>query len=132
MKRYYVCDIVGTGTRNDKYRSRIWDYGFTHTEVFATDADNRPTSSWALVLVDTVNHTRLLADPQLDALPDVSLDAKVSAINATTRSDMVAKLTGRGIDTAFIGRADSYREVIQTLGQRLDANFDVKNLNVKA
>lgn len=130
MKRYYVSKIIGTGAFGDAYRTKISDYGVNHSEEVPTDANGVPTSTWSLVIVNTVNHGPLLADPDLDVLPDFPMDAKMAAMHANTRSGMEQKLQARGINTTFLATVDGYRDVIRGLGRKLNPDFSENNFDV--
>lgn len=131
MKRYYLSNIVGTGDDMDPYRPKVADHGVSWVGVIPSDpVTGKPVSTWALVLVEAINHAALLADGAIDALPVFPLDGKVSAIQTATKNAMVSDLQARGIDTAFIGNADGYRDVIRGIGRTLEPAFDENHFDV--
>lgn len=131
MKRYYISPIVGTGDETDPYRPKVADHGVSWVGVIPSDpVTGKPISTWALVVVEAINHAALLADSAIDALPEFPLDGKVSAINTGTKNTMVSRLQARGIDTAFIGNSDGYRDVIRGIGVQLDPTFNENNFDV--
>ena len=131
MKRYYLSPIIGDGTEFDPFRPKVADHGVAWVGSIPSDPNTgHPLFGWTLVLVDAVNHGKILADQTIDALPDFPLYGKVSAINTATKNAMLGKLQARGIDTAFVGNADGYRDVIRGIGQKLEATFSENNFDV--
>ena len=131
MKRYYLSPIVGVGTEADPYRPKIADYGVGWVGVIPSDpTTGKPLFSFALVLVEALNHAAILADTTIDALPDFPLDGKVSAVNTGTKNRMVADLQARGLDTSLIGNSDGYPDVIRGIGKALDPGFDENHFDV--
>lgn len=130
-KRYYISPIVGDGTEFNPFRPKVADYGVAWAGSIPSDpVTGRPTSAWALVVVNAKNHAALLADGAIDALPDFPLDGKVRSVHTATKNNMVSKMKKRGIDTAFIAGTGGYREVIRGVGKLLDAQFDENNFDV--
>lgn len=130
MKRYYLSPIVGTGDETDPYRPKVADYGVNWVGVIPSLPTGQPAFSWALVLVEAVNHGKILADAAIDALPDFPLDGKVSAIQTATKNRMLEAMTARGINTSFVGSADGYRDVVRGIGRALEATFDENHFDV--
>lgn len=130
MKRYYVSSIIGDGSIENPYRPRVADHGVAWAGNIPTGPDGKPTSTWALVVVDAKNHAALIADKDIDDLPDFPLDGKVSAIQNATKTTMKTKLAKRGIPTAFIDGTDGYREVIRGVGRLLQADFNENDFDV--
>lgn len=133
MKRYYISPVIEVPSAEfgTEYRTKIADYGVPSVAVIPSDpVTGKPLATWALVLVSTNNHGAILADATIDALPDFPLDGKVSAIQTATKNAMISKLQARGIDTAFIGSADGYRDVIRGIGQKFEPAFNENNFDV--
>lgn len=131
MKRYYLSPIIGTGSEFDAYRPKVDTYGV----AWAGGMKRNPTTgvpvfAWMLVIVEAKNHTPLLLDPDIYGLPDFPLDGKVSAIQTNTKNAMIAALQARGIDTALVGSADGYRDVLEGIGKTQEPTFDINNLDV--
>ena len=130
-KRYYISPIVGTGDEFDPFRPKVADYGVPWAGSIPSDPKTgHPTSEWALVVVNAKNHSALLADGAIDALPDFPLDGKVSSVHTVTKNAMINKMKKRGIKTSFIAGTDGYREVIRGVGRLLDEQFDENNFDV--
>lgn len=129
-KRYYVCDVIGDGSEFNPYRAKIADMGVSWVGVIPTDATGKPVKTWALALVDTVNHARLSATAGIDQMPDISLDIKTSAISTASRSQLSSMLSRRGISTVNISSTDSYKDIINDVGRSLDASFTADNFDI--
>lgn len=131
MKRYYVCDIIGTGDPEDAFRPAVADLGLSYVaEIKSDPVTGVPVLPWALVRVATNNHAPLINTPGVDALPDYPLDGKVSSIHTATKNAMLARLQSRGIDTSFVGAADGFRDVVRGLGLMLNATFSEDSFDV--
>lgn len=138
MKRYYLCDVIGDGDPDVEltpttgpFRPAVADYGVTWAGTIPSDpVTGHPVHSWALVVVESKDHSEIRKDARIDALPDFPMDGKVSAINAATRSQALAALSRRGIATGVFSNADGYRDVIRGIGRQLHAEFDENKLDV--
>jgi len=118
-RRYYLCDVIGAGSRLDPYRAIVANLGVNHVAVL-----NAPASANALVLVNAADHTTLLSHPQLDALPEMSLDAAWSTISLVTRAAVLARLMARGFATGAVVGTAPFREILRSLGRQLRPEFD--------
>lgn len=135
MKRYYLAEIEQfefepgiTG-----YRCRAYSYPdlmFEGGEVLTDPTTGIPINKFALVLVKSRDHARLVNDPKMHPLPDVALDMKVSSIHTPTKNKMIADLQALGIATSFIGGTDGYREVIKAIGKINNPAFDENKFDV--
>lgn len=129
-KRYYISPIIGDGSENNPYRPKVADHGVAWSGAIPSGPDGKPTSSWALVIVAAKNHAAIIADKDIDDLPEFPLDGKVSAIQTQTKNAMKSKMEKRGISTAFVDGTDGYREVIRGIGRQLEPTFDENNFDV--
>ena len=126
MKKYILCRVdevfdplEGSVERRPVTQDIRWPEGTVQT--FAI----HPTEPWALIqIVHPVNVLPIPGNIDADELPDVALDVKISAIHVATRERMKSDIAKRGISSSFVDNSDGYREVIRTLGQRVDPNFD--------
>lgn len=137
MSRFCVCKVIGDGLSPETaFRPAIDDVidpvtgfrAFNTSVTLAVDPKTgQPLNDWCLV--HAAGNFKLVADnADIDLLPDVALDVKVSEM--PTKLEMGSKLQAREIDTAFISNADGFRDVIRDLGKLHDANFDEKNFDV--
>ena len=127
MKIYYLSRLVpvglGVGPQVTIYQSL--GVSMAHTIPSAAVLND-----WALSIVSALDHTPILADARIIALPVFPFDVKVSSMNRATRDQMVAGLASFGIDTSFVASADGFREVIRTLGLSRDPAFHENNFDV--
>lgn len=131
-KRYYLADIVGIDLGDGiEYRTAISDYPVKSEGGFPVNPETGlPLRDWTLVVVETDDHARLMADPRIDALPDFPLDGKVSSINTQAKNAMLAAMQRRSIDTASVTGTDGYREVINLIGVAAHTTFNVDSFSV--
>lgn len=133
-KRYYIAPVVGEGTEESPYRAKV-PAGVNYVaEIDIHPAghpqEGRPAKPWALVMVATADHTALLEDPDLDALPDVGLETTIANIPTAARANMRERFTARGINGRIAQDADTMRDVIRSAGRNLNPTFHEDNFNV--
>ena len=123
-KRYYLCDVVAKQQEDGSTANVavIADYDVSFVAVTG--------SGQALCLVNADNHTQLLNDNRIDALPIFPLDAKISAMHITSKNEMMSNLTKRNFSTGLISPDDGYRDVIKNIGKSLTLAFDENNFNI--
>lgn len=135
VKRYYLAEIeqfefepgmTGYRCRASAYTDLLFEGG----EILTDPATGIPVHKFALVLVKSRDHARIIADPKMIPLPDVALDVKVSSIHTPTKNAMIAKLKALGVDTSWIATTDGYREVIRGIGKINNPAFDENNFDV--
>lgn len=130
MKRYYLSELIADPHEPGAIMPAIAESGVSFSALIPTGPDGKPVSPWALCVVESKNHSALQHDRRLTALPDFPLDGKMSAINNVTKTGFINSLRARGVDTAFIGNTDGFREVVRGLGRMLDPTFDENNFDV--
>lgn len=139
MKRYYVCKIIGDGIEPETaFRPAIHDIidpqsglrAFDYSAAIATDAQGQPVSNWCLVIAAGRDHRLVANHPDIDALPEYPLDAKISAMHTPTKNQAMAKLQARGINVAKFANADGYRDLIRSIGREHDENFHEDKFDV--
>lgn len=128
-KRYYLCDIIGTGDEFDPYRPAVADAGVNWAWVAPDSVNGHPTGTWGMAIVATDKHAALRSNPQIDALPEFPLDGKMNAINTAASSALSAALSKRGIDVSWGGTA-GYREVLQSIGRTNNPAFNIDDFDV--
>lgn len=127
--RYYICDMTGTGTTDDPYRPTIADNGVNLSDEIATGVNGRPVMPWVLAIVEAPDskHTIMRADPSIDALPNVGMNARLSAIaEINLIRGMMQK---RGI-SQLVSDDKSMRDMIRALGRMHNPSFNEDNLRV--
>ena len=124
MKRYYLSPIIGSGSEADPYRPKIADFGVSWAGIIPSDpVTGQPVRSWCLAQVETPDHTVLLADADLTALPNIILDAKISSLSKPARDRLAARLVELGVDTQSLTTADSLRVWLRAVGRHLEPSF---------
>lgn len=132
-KRYYLCDVIGDGQSEEtSYRPAVAGIeGAQWVWDMPTDAQGQPVQTWGLTLVAARNHAPLRSVQGVDPMPDVSLDVRVSAIEAGAKAAMKAAMTRRGLNAnAIVDGTDGYREVIRAVGQVANPAFDENALDI--
>lgn len=134
--RYAICRILGDGQPPDGYYAAIRDVlipgagiqAYHYTQQIGFGAGGELLHPWVMVAANLVPGAtwRLLeGNADVDLLPDYPLDAPASAIHLPTRDAMTAAMQARGIDTAFIGAADGFRDVLNYLGRMHEPLFNI-------
>ena len=132
MKRHYISPIVGTGSEADPYRPKIADYGVTWSGVIASDPiTGRPARAWSLVAVESEDHTNLLLDSEIDALPNIALDTLVSTLPRTVRDRLKSRLDALGVDTTGLSIDDPIRRWLRVIGRHLEPSFVETRLGIR-
>lgn len=125
MKRYYICPLVKItepGESKDYNAPKVHQHSLDGVrlsfvaEIPTNNQTGQPLFNWCLVCVEATDHTALLADPEMEALPDAT-DLN-SSVNVSV--ELQERLSNRGIDVSL---ATTLREVVRASGQRLSSNF---------
>jgi hypothetical protein len=133
MKRYYIAKIIGDGTETNPYRSAIHKYQdlqYESGEIPSDPVTGAPLVGYVLAVVHGKDHSRIAADPDIDALPDFPLDGKMSSLHTVTKNKFINALKKHGIDTSSIGSVDGYREAIRLVGKSINPSFDENNFDL--
>ncbi|WP_314435539.1 hypothetical protein [Massilia timonae] len=127
MKRYYICEVsfVDIGGGDMGYVPAVRDHGVALSCVMAPE---NPT--WSLVIVKADDHSMLLADPRILALPALPLDAMVATIPGEQISAVVDRLAQFDAVVPELPSLLLYRDVIREIGRRLENDFDEHTLDV--
>lgn len=122
--RYYLCPVVGSGKKDDPFRSKAAHYSRPHVSVMPSAVDGSPAHAWCLTLVDTEDHAPLIADLALTALPALKHAEAWETAPLTERTQVTAKaaLLDSGIRIPANG---TFAEVLTEIGSRLDPTFDL-------
>ncbi len=124
-KRYLLAPIVGTGTREDPYRSSVRGLpGINVVDLIPTGPDGRPIKDFSLARVGGANIMPALSASGVDPFPDFPLDAKLSAMQNATRANLKARLEARGFDGSIADNADGFRDMVRAVGQSMEPSFN--------
>lgn len=122
-KRYYLSNVeTYSGEDGSIVRKAVVSEYADYTAEILGDQ--------ALCIVAAGNHSLLLSDPRIDALPIFPLDGKINAMQAASKNAMISNLNVRGYATGFISSADGYRDVIRGVGKSINPNFDENNFDI--
>lgn len=124
-ERYYLSDVELVESEDfDEYLP----VAARHTQNFVCELSEDNTQ--ALVLVSTANHSGLLGDDRIDALPGVTVDVRLDTLHSSTLVKMDADLASRGFGGATAADRGRYRTVIMAAGLTHNPNFDERNFKV--
>lgn len=135
-RRYYVSDIVGTGTDEDPYEpravrvARLAGIPIRAVHEIATDpVTGHPTRNWAFSRLAAQAHATLIAAAGVDALPDLTLDALLSSLTNAQLTVIRNRLEARGIDTSQLTGQRAFRFLVRLLGRLQNAAFEEDNFD---
>lgn len=132
MRRYYVCPVVGDGSESSPYRPKVADYGVSYVALLGQNPDGSTRRQWAFVLVNALDHTSILADNQIFALPDLSLDATLGALSNPQRNAVIRYMNDIGIDTSGVNTNTTVRDVVRLFAAEQESPFDENAFDVGA
>jgi hypothetical protein len=121
-KRYYLSPIVPytTPLGGAGYRTRIAQLGINHSAVIPSDLQTgRPTSSWALVLVDAPSFTTLDADTSLAGFEQVELTRTIASLNNPTRTRLRNVLTKFGLSGTLVDQSTTLEDLLRRVCAQL-------------
>lgn len=111
--RYYVCPVVGDGTKANPYRPVVADHGVSYVSVIQSTVGGKPSKLWAVCRVDADDHAKLLADARLNVIPN---DGEWTSFMRNT----LGIITGISLSLT-----DTTRTVVTKLGQAHIPDFDL-------
>lgn len=134
MQRYYISPLAGTGTKLDPYRVSLSQYpNIAYTSIIPTDpVTGAPTATWAICLVDALDHTALLADTNLFSFPNAVPSTLISSLSNQERNRIRNGLIKFGISTTLLDTSVTLQDLVNKLGTLLDPNFDPAAFNAVA
>lgn len=92
MIAYYITTIIGNGTNDNPYRSKVSDYGINYSSVIDLNKKN-----WCLVVVNTEDHSQLIADNQIREISSDLLETTWGELNTAKKNKITQALTYSGI-----------------------------------
>lgn len=125
-KRWYIAPIIGDGTEGNFYRLKL-PAGVNYSAVIPSNADGTPKFTFGLAIVAAADHTALLNDPELDAIPNSNVDKTMSVAE---RGAVILRLAARGISTTRVATEASPREIVRLVGRHLEGEgWDERRLD---
>jgi hypothetical protein len=128
-KRWYIAPVIGTGAEEDAYRPKVPE-GINWVAVIPSNPDGTPRFNWCLVKVAATDHSALLNDAEIDAMPNIALDDPISTLSAAMRNAIQNRLEARGIDTSGITLQTTFRQIVRRIGRHLDTDFGENALDI--
>lgn len=118
--RVYICPIIGSGTRQDIYRSKAWDVpGAQSSSFLPSKLDGTPASPWVISIVRANDFSAFAADPSFDDLFGGDLPASVQ-----TRDDLITLLRSKTVGDVPLARRNAITAVLDKYGvPRTDFNL---------
>jgi len=111
--RVYICPWVGSGTKQDPYRSKAVDDmpGIPISSFFPSTLNGVPASTWVLSVIYATDFTAMDADTSCDDLFGGDLPPTVQ-----TRSDLLALLRSRTVGDVPVARRSTITAVLDKYG----------------
>lgn len=126
MKRYCVCDRIGTGTHEDPYRPAVADHpGVSKATEMAIGSATK-----VICLMSGPDLTGPLADSRVDAFQDISLDSPLSLLTAQQFNALVNKLEARGFTVTVSRATHTFRDLLTEVGVQCNPSFDTNRFDV--
>jgi hypothetical protein len=136
MRLYYFCKFVKqSGIWFNQFALSHPGVDFIGTEV-ATGPDGAPSQKGALIMVGATDHRPFQNSPGIVPLPDMTLDGKISNINAPNKLRCISRLkseigfTDAEVDAVWGNGADSYEGLLDHYGKLNAPSFSSKNLDL--
>jgi hypothetical protein len=121
--RYYVSPMVGSGTEEDPIRPLVIDLPNYPKRTYATawemvyNGDRQP---YALVVVASTNHRRLLKNDEIGILPDIPLETSIFDLTGEEASMIMRVISGFGMDPEVMDESTTYYEVLYRIAGQID------------
>jgi hypothetical protein len=109
--RVYICPWVGTGTRQDPFRSKASEFGYAVSTFFPSGSDGTPASPWVLSVVRSEEFSAIEADATCDDLFAGDLPQAIS-----TREELLAFLRSRTLSDVPTARRNAIIAVLDEYG----------------
>jgi hypothetical protein len=125
--RYYLSPMVSVPDPNGRTHSWKPKVATYPIQGFSSVASSDPTAAgaWALCIVSAADHTPMLADNTVHALPDYAFDGKMGALSPAVVNAMRTVLTALGLTAADVTwtNNDGWRLVLRQIGKHHLASF---------
>lgn len=132
-----ICPIAGTGTMQDPYRAIVAGVsGVNVQSMIASKPDGSPKYNFVFCRIAATNLAPVLAVSNSYVFPDFPLDSQMSVMEYEVRSGMIQSLEAFDLDgiglrlVADHDDTDSFRQVIEAIGQQFVSAFDADHFDV--
>lgn len=125
--RYYVSPMVGSGTEADPLRPLVIDLPNYPKRTYATAWEmvyNSDREPYALVVVASPNHKRLLKNEALGILPDIPLETSTFDLTGEEASMIMRVISGFGMDPEVMDESTTYYEVLYRIAGQIEGPFN--------
>lgn len=127
--RYFIADMITRVVDGETQRDpAIVQYAFPQYSSLVTLSNE--TEEWALVKVVHPMAVPIPSITGVDALPDLTIDAKIATMSTAKQNAVNAALTARGLNASLILNADAYGEGLQRLGRKIDPAFNINEFGL--
>lgn len=141
MIRYMISPIIGSGTIDDSYRAAVSDVSNVNTASSIPTHESgpnigQPKYGFCFCVVATASIPAIAAVSNAYVFPDYNLDGRIDGMESEARTGMVQSVEAYNVDgnglhlVADHADGDSYRAVINAIGQQLQPGFDVNQFTV--
>lgn len=136
MYLWMISPITGTGTISDPYRASVEDVpGVNSAALIPSNPDGTPKYKFALCLVAATSQSIVAGVTNSYVFPSYPYDSLMSGMDPTARSNMVQDVQAYNMDgngyhlDATNADTDSYRTVLNRIGDQIDTAFNINNMN---
>lgn len=125
MKRWYLSDVTGTGTFTDPIRPVTHDLQ-KGLGLPGSGCASVLQGARALTLMEATaaGHLAAAADTRVDIMPELTLGDRWDSIAPAARAAIRNRMIARGFDVSGVANDRTFGEVLRSLGQQLEPEFD--------
>lgn len=128
-KRLYITDIIGTGVREDPYRSIVASIPNPQGRNWVSVINISRFANSAGVLVASRSHTPYIPHPRITPMPDGSYDSLFALLDPAGRSTLLTSLAGRSFVLPSPA-AVTYGQAVDELYRQIEPAFTYLNFDV--
>lgn len=138
-KRYALAPIIGDGSSTiNPFRSKITDIPDTAVSaIIPTDSQGRPLWAFCLCVFNTPTLLQVQQLANVYVFPDYPLDGQMGSMEGNAAAELEQNVEaydmdgeGQHFDVTFAS-TDSFRQVLQAIGEQFDPAFNLSALDVR-
>jgi hypothetical protein len=122
MKRWFISRIVTDADGNQGVK--VSQYEVPYSVVIAT-------KQWGCGKLAVQDPSLFNGDADVFILPDATLDAAWSSLPSNVRNAVTNRLGQAGFLTSGIQNSMTIRQVLNHIGQQIDANFSANKIDIR-